>query len=77
MDRAQMEQIKKMKQLLNTAEGKKLLKLLSKDGGGALKQAGAALQQGDTAQVQNLMGPMVDSPEVQKLLASLEQNMNG
>lgn len=75
MDQGQMEQMKEMKKLLATPEGQKLLKLLSRDGGSALKRAGSALRQGDTDGVQKAMGPMVEDPEVQKLLSALGENL--
>lgn len=63
-----------IQKLLSTAEGQKLLKLLSRDGG-TLQQAGSALKQGNTRQAQEIMAPLVQDPEIQKLLKSLEKTM--
>ncbi len=67
---------KAIRQLLGSPQGQQLLRLLSKDGGTALKQAGAAVQQGDQAEARNILAPMLQDPEVQKLLAALEKSMN-
>lgn len=62
------------KRLLSTEEGQKLIKLLSQNG--AMQQAGNALQQGDTRQAQKIMEPLMQNPEVQALLRTLEKTMN-
>ena len=64
-----------IQKLLSTAEGQKLVKLLNQNGGGTLAQAGSALKQGNTQKVQELMAPLMQDPEVQKLLKSLEKTM--
>ena len=64
-----------IQKLLSTAEGRKLLTLLSQNGGGTLQQAGNALKQGNTQQAQNLMAPLLEDPEVQRLLRSLEKTL--
>ena len=72
-----MDQIdqKKIQQLLGSSQGKQLLALLSRDGGAALRQAGAAVQAGDSAGAQTIMAPLMEDPQVASLLQSLEQSM--
>lgn len=76
MNQNQKEQQASAQKLMSTQEGQKLLKLLSQDGGSTLRNAGNALKQGDTRQVQELMEPLLQNPEVQQLLKTLEKTMN-
>ncbi len=71
----QSEQQKNIQKLLSTSEGRQLIKLLSGNGGAALKSAGNALRQGNTQEAQAIMAPLMKDPEVQKLLKSLEKTM--
>ena len=71
----QKEKEQQAKQLLESSEGKRLLGLLSRDGGSTLQSAGQALKRGDTDQVKNIMGPLLSDPEVQKLLKQMEQKL--
>ena len=73
MDQAKQQQ--QINQLLQSPQGKQLLKLLSRDGGAAMQRAGTALKQGNTQSAQAIMAPLMEDPEVQKLLKSLEQTM--
>lgn len=73
---SQSEQEQKLKKLLSGADGKRLLQLLNQDGGNTLRAAGNALKQGNSQQVKELMGPLLNDPEVQKLLGGLESKMN-
>ena len=73
---SQSEQEQKLKKLLSGADGKRLLQLLNRDGGNTLRAAGNALKQGNSQQVKELMGPLLNDPEVQKLLSGLESKMN-
>lgn len=72
----QNEKEQQAKQLLGSAEGKRLLGLLNRDGGSTLQAAGQALKRGDTNQVKNIMGPLLEDPEVQKLLKQMESKLN-
>ena len=72
----QKEKEQQAKQLLAGAEGKRLMGLLSQDGGGTLRAAGEALKQGNTQQVKDLMGPLLKNPEVQKILHQMENKLN-
>lgn len=71
----QSEQQKNIQKILATSEGRQLLKLLSGDGGAAMRSAGEAIRQGDTRTAQSIMAPLVDNPEVQKLLKALEKTI--
>lgn len=66
---------KKLQSLLTTREGMQLMKLLSADGGSALRQAGEALKAGDQQKVRDIMSPMLNNSQVQNLLSSLEKEM--
>jgi hypothetical protein len=70
-----MEQAQQMKKLLETQEGRRLISLLSGDGK-SIQAAGQALKQGNTQQAQNIMAPLMEDPEVQRLLKSLEKTLN-
>ena len=71
----QLDKEQQAKKLLEGADGKRLMGLLSRDGGQTLRAAGDALKQGNTQQVKNLMGPLLEDPEVQKLLKQMEQKL--
>mgnify|MGYP007069887733 CR=1 FL=1 len=72
----QLSEQENIQKLLSSPQGKQLLRLLSRDGGTALRQAGAAVQSGDAAGAQSIMAPMLEDPQVQTLLKDLEQSMN-
>ena len=61
--------------LMSTQEGKKLISLLTSDGGATLQSAGKALQSGNEAQAREKIAPLLQSSEVQQLLKSLEKTM--
>ena len=50
-----------LKQLLTSAEGKRLLQLLQSDGGAALANAAKAMERGDAASAQALLSPLLGS----------------
>lgn len=62
--------------IMSTAEGKRLVELLTQDGGSALKSAGKALRQGNEGAAKEKMAPLLGSSEVQALLQKLEKTMN-
>lgn len=68
---------KNIKALLSSPEGKRLMELLSADGGKTLREAGSALKSGDEAQAQARMAPLLQNSEVQKLLNSLGKSLGG
>ena len=65
-----------LRKILASSQGQRLLKLLSRDGGSAINQAGQAVKQGDGAKAQEIMEPLMKDPEVQKLLQALNQSLH-
>lgn len=59
--------------VLASAEGRKLLALLGRDGGDTLQRAAQALQSGDTELAKSLVGPMMQSEEAQALIAKINE----
>lgn len=67
--------VRKMQALLNTEQGKALIRLLSADGGKAMSEASAALKAGNSDKVREIMSPMLQNSEAKALLTSLEKSM--
>ncbi len=63
-----------IQRVLGTADGRKLLSLLMRDGGGALRQAGEAIKRGDQAAAEAILSPIMNSPEAQALIARINQS---
>ena len=61
--------------LLGSPDGKRLMSLLGRDGGNAMRQAASALKAGNEAQAKAAMEPMLQHQEVQALLQSMAQAM--
>lgn len=59
--------------VLSTPEGRQLLTLLSRDGGGALSQAAQALKSGDTELAKSLVSPLLQNDEAQALIAKINE----
>jgi len=57
--------------LLAAPDGRRLLAILSRDGGAALREAAAAFRAGDLTAVENAVAPLLQTPEAQALLAEL------
>ena len=72
----QSEQQEQIRRLLSSPQGKQLLKALSRDGGASMRMAGEALRRGDTEGAKQIMGPMGEDPEVQKLLRLAQSRMD-
>lgn len=66
---------KNLQAILSSPEGKKLMALLTADGGKTLKDAGSALQSGDEAGAKARMAPLLQNSEIQSLLKSLDQSL--
>lgn len=62
-----------IRRVLGSPEGQKLLQLLSRDGGAALRQAAQAMRAGDYALAQQLLSPVMQSPQAQQLIAKLNE----
>ncbi len=60
-----------IKKVLGTAEGQALLRLLNKDGGALLQKAAAAVKAGDMKTAQDLVRPVMESPDAAKLIQRL------
>ena len=66
-----------VQRVLGSDSGKKLLALLNQDGGQALRQAAEALKQGNYAQAQQLLSPIMDTKEAAQLVEALNQKAGG
>lgn len=60
------------RRILDSAEGKQLLALLSRDKS-TLQAAARAVQNGDTAAAKSLLRPLVDTPEADALLQKINR----
>ena len=58
-------------QLLKSPEGQKLLQLMQKDGGAALRKAAAAAKNGDHAAVKASLEPLLQGTDAQSLAEKL------
>lgn len=61
-----------LRRVLASAEGQRLLALLRRDGGAALRQAMQAVKSGDFDGAKTTLEPMLQSPEAQQLLENLK-----
>ena len=61
-----------LRRVLASAEGQRLLALLRRDGGDALRQAMQAVKRGDYDGAKTTLEPMLQSPEAQRLLDNLK-----
>ena len=52
-----------IRRVLGSPEGQKLLQLLSRDGGTALRQAAQAMRAGDYTAAQQILSPLMQSPQ--------------
>lgn len=64
------EQIKKV---LGSKEGQKLMELLNRDGGAALKQAVGAYKTGDLDAVKRILEPVMQTPEASRLVDEINR----
>ena len=62
-----------IKKVLATKEGQALLRILNRDGGAVLRQAAQALQSGDAARAQELVKPIMQSPDAAALIEKINQ----
>ena len=61
------------RQLLQSADGQKLLQLLTQDGGGQLQQAGEKAARGDTSDMLNMLRQVMSSPEGSLLIQRIRR----
>lgn len=58
--------------LLSSAEGKSLLSIMQRGNSEIIAKAAAAARSGDYSQVQELLGPLINGTEAQKLAERLD-----
>ena len=63
-----------IRRVLGSKEGRALLKLLNRDGGATLQKAAAAFQKGDTAAIQALLAPIMETEQAQELVKELNKH---
>ena len=64
-------------QILQSADGQRLLQLLMKDGGGSLQSAGEKAARGDTADMVNMIRQVMQSPEGNALIQRIRRQSGG
>ena len=64
---------KDIRRVLGSPEGQKILKLLSQDGGQALRQAANALRSGNVEEAKRLVSPIMESEEAARLIDRLNR----
>ena len=62
-----------IRSVLGTKEGQKLLSLLNRDGGAALRQAASAVKSGDYAAAQKILEPVMQTPEASRLVDAINR----
>lgn len=62
-----------VKKVMHSKEGKQLLQLLNRDGGIRLQQAADALKSGNTEKMQQLLTPLLQTKEAERLLEQLDR----
>lgn len=63
-----------IKRLVQSPEAQRLIAMLNRDGGTALKKASQAAERGDYDTVRQLLSPKLNNPEAEELLHRLEKN---
>lgn len=62
-----------IRQVLGSPEGRQLLALLSRGGGQELRQAANAFKNGDVNTAQELLRPLVQTPEAAELMDKINR----
>lgn len=62
-----------IKKVLGSKEGQALLRLLNRDGGSTLRQAAGALKSGDTKRAQEIIKPLIQSPDAAALIDKINR----
>lgn len=60
-----------LRQMLGSPAGRELLQLLTQDGGATMRQAAAAVRAGNQQRAQELLRPLLETPQAQALLRQL------
>ncbi len=66
-----------IRSVLGSKEGQKLLALLNRDGGTALKQAAGAVKSGDYDAARRILEPVMQTPEAGKLVDEINRKQAG
>ena len=62
-----------LKQMMASSEMRKLIALLSQDGGATLRQAAQHFRSGDSQGAQELLRPLIEQKEAAELLNRIQQ----
>ncbi len=65
----------KLSAVLNSDDGRKLIALLSRDGGAALKQAANAIASGNSGQAKRILEPLMEQDEARSLVEQLNKKI--
>ena len=60
--------------VLGSSEGKQLMELLQRDGGERLRQAAAAIKNGNYASAQTILAPVIQTPEAAELVSKINRS---
>lgn len=62
-----------IRKVLGTKEGQALLRILTQDGGEKLRQAAAAVKSGDMNRAQEIVKPIMQSPDATALIDKINR----
>lgn len=65
----------KLSSVLNSEDGRKLISILSRDGGAALKKAANAISAGNSEEAKRVLEPLMNQPEAQHLVDELNKKV--
>ncbi|MBE6991049.1 MAG: hypothetical protein E7430_00515 [Ruminococcaceae bacterium] len=65
----------KLSSVLNSDDGRKLISILSQDGGAALKKAANAISAGNNEEAKRVLEPLMNRPETQHLVDELNRKV--
>ena len=65
----------KLSSVLNSEDGRKLISILSRDGGAALKKAANAISSGNSDEAKRILEPLMNQPETQHLVEELNKKV--
>lgn len=65
----------KLSSVLNSEDGRKLISILSRDGGAALKKAANAISAGNNEEAKRVLEPLMNQPETQKIVDELNKKV--
>lgn len=62
-----------LQSILKSEEGRRLMQLLNRDGGAALRRAAEAARKGDYEAARQIVEPMMQSQEAEKLVSEINR----